>query len=119
MKRDFDLIRSILIQAEAVPAGTFPQTFNVPEGMTAQTLTEHIELMVSRGLIEGEVFSVVDGQFHVRKLTWEGHDFLDAARSDTVWKKAKEQLGKVGGSASLEIVKAVLVQITKTQLGLP
>ena len=26
----------------------------------------------------------------VRKLTWQGHEFLDAARNETIWKEAKE-----------------------------
>lgn len=54
----------------------------------------------------------------VQRLTWEGHDFLDAVRSDTVWNKTKEKVTKSVGSASLEVVKAVAEAITRASLGL-
>jgi len=75
--------------------------------------------MIEQGLIEGEVYSVSECSFDIQKLTWAGHDFLDAARNDTVWNSAKEKLISVGGSASLEILKALLVQTAKQLLGLP
>jgi hypothetical protein len=119
MKRDFDLIRSILLQVEAAPAGTYLQEVKRDDWIDGSTVAQHVALMAEYGLIEAKVASISQGRFAIGKMTWEGHDFLDAARNDTVWNKTKEHLAKVGGSASLEIVKAVLLQITRSQLGLP
>ncbi len=120
MKRDFDLIRSILLQVEAAPAGCPIDSFTLPDGADAAIFTEHLQLLFDEEMIEGEIFASGDGPvIDVRRLTWKGHDFLDAVRSDTIWKKAKEQLSKVGGSASLEIFKALLSQLVKAQLSLP
>lgn len=45
------------------------------------------------------------------KLTWEGHEFLDAAREDTRWNKAKEVAAKTG-SLTFSMLKEVLVQLS-------
>ena len=121
MKRDFDLIRSILLQAEAAyPGQPWLQAISWEgEPITAPVVAQHVAIMIEHNLIQGKVPSVQDGMFAIGSLTWQGHDFLEAARSDTVWRKAKAKLLEVGGSASLEIFKAVLLQITKAQLGLP
>jgi len=50
-------------------------------------------------------------------LTWSGHEFLDAARENGLWKQAKELVGKVGG-ASIAIWTAVLTDLVKQKIGL-
>lgn len=56
------------------------------------------------------------------RLTWLGHEFLDAARDDGRWEKAKSAISKVGGW-SFEVVKHILVELAKdaikSSLGLP
>lgn len=51
-------------------------------------------------------------------LTWEGHEFLDAARSDTVWVKATSTIGQQVGSAGIEVLKALLQATIKGMIGL-
>jgi hypothetical protein len=41
-------------------------------------------------------------------LTYAGHEFLDSARSDTVWNKAKEKLLSTSGTITLEALKVLL-----------
>jgi DNA-binding HxlR family transcriptional regulator len=119
MKRDFDLIRSVLFQVEALPAGEAITQLTVDRpGISGPMLMEHLQIMIEEGLIEGEVLSVSQCAFGIYRLTWKGHDFLDTARSDTVWHQAKEKIVKAGGSASLEVFKAVLTQIAKAHLGI-
>ena len=55
--------------------------------------------------------------FHVLRLTWAGHEFLDQVRSDTVWEKTKALVLKNTGSLSLEAVKIALPMIIKHQFG--
>ena len=40
-----------------------------------------------------------------KRLTYAGHQFLDAARSDTVWQKAKSLVAKSTGTLTLEGLK--------------
>ncbi|MFZ1073703.1 MAG: DUF2513 domain-containing protein [Verrucomicrobiia bacterium] len=50
--------------------------------------------------------------------TWDGHEFLDAARNDTIWRKAGEQIKKSGVDVTLSLLKEILNQILKQSLGL-
>ena len=110
MKRDFDLIRSILIQAEAAPAGgPWLQTISYAgEGYTAQIVAQHVALMAEYGLIEARVISVEHGAFAIGPLTWEGHDFLEAARNATAWNNVMVQVKAAGLGVTLAVVKGLL-----------
>jgi hypothetical protein len=47
------------------------------------------------------------------RLTYSGHEFLDAARSDTVWQKAKAWALKSTGTLTLEGLKLALPHVVK------
>jgi hypothetical protein len=96
-------------------------TFSAP-GYDDKTVACHVELLQEAGFIEAAVArSSREGCAviaDVDRLTWEGHDFLDSIRSDTIWSKTKAQLAQVAGSASLQVVKAVAVSLALKQFGL-
>jgi hypothetical protein len=52
-----------------------------------------------------------------KRLTWQGHDFLDAARSDTLWENAKKLTLEQTGGLSLDLLKAALLSLGKQALG--
>lgn len=52
-----------------------------------------------------------------KSLTWEGHEFLDASRSQSTWEKAKALVLSKSGTLSFELLKEALVAISKKQLG--
>jgi hypothetical protein len=54
--------------------------------ITAPTVAQHVALIAEHGLIEAKVPSVEGGSFAIGPLTWHGHDFLEAARNDSLWK---------------------------------
>jgi hypothetical protein len=54
--------------------------------------------------------------FVVRELTYSGHEFLDAARSDTLWATAKEKMMESTGALTIEGLKGVLRQEIKAVL---
>jgi hypothetical protein len=86
------------------------------EGHREEEILFHCELLVEAGLLQGQVVRGRSGErigARLEKLTWEGSDFLDVARSETKWKKAKAQIVKTGVSWTFEIVKSVLVEISK------
>src|SRR5262245_16629438 len=88
---------------------------------TAVEVVEHIALMIDAGLIEGEAYPDTrasgGGLFIVTGVTWKGHDFLDAARNDTVWNATKKRLAKAG-AWTFPIVLEVLKEEAKRHLGL-
>lgn len=79
--------------------------------------TYHTQLLLDAGFVEGRVFD--EETCVVQRLTWAGHDFLDAMRDDTVWKKAKEHVLKPGASWTFDVLKEWLKAEVKAKLGMP
>ena len=53
-------------------------------------------------------------EWQPKSLTWEGHEFLDAVRHETVWAKTKEVVKSKGGSVSFEVLKELAIQTFKS-----
>ena len=52
------------------------------------------------------------------RLTWTGHEFLDAARNDTIWHKAGDRIKKSGVDVTISLMKEILNHLLKQALGL-
>ena len=77
----------------------------------------HVFLLDDAGFIIG-IFDETAPYVSITRLTNEGHDYLDTIRDDSVWKQTKSTLGKISGSASLEVVKTIASKLALTFLGL-
>lgn len=67
---------------------------------TVQQLVEHKFLVA-------KVATGKNGRWiycEIKDITWEGHEFLNSVRSDTVWIKTKEHAQKIGVNALKELV---------------
>lgn len=121
MVRDMDVVRSILLEVESIAPGEARGGVSSLAGCDELTFAGHIELLKEVGFVEAAVAranGVGAVAARVERLTWQGHDFLDAIRSDSVWSKTKSTIAATVGSASLEVVKAVAVSIAmKAALG--
>jgi hypothetical protein len=119
VKRDVELVRSILLAVEeADPWTVTERSFPDYEPIV---VAQHVALLKEAGYLEGGIAEDssrgVAVEANVQRLTWEGHEFLDAVRSDTVWEKTKSKIADTVGSVSLEIVKAVAVSVATTAIG--
>lgn len=103
MKRDMDLLRSILFQVEAMPPYT--QNEILIEGHSNEEVCEHIRLAYESGLIEAIVHKTMPVAV-VKRLTPAGHDFLESVRSEAAWKRAKDTTIQKTGSLTFEALKA-------------
>jgi hypothetical protein len=112
MKRDADKIREIALDTEALSAGERLES-------TDPIFCAHAQWMLDAGLIDGRVTQYQSGESAavVFRLTWSGCDFLDAARSDTLWAKAKESVIKPSASWTFDILKEWLIAEIKN--GMP
>ena len=123
MKRNMDLVREILLQIEATEPGKAIK-LDTP-GNGEQETRLHVELMIEHGLVEGNAIPSGSGAAHrilactIERMTWEGHDFLDAARNDSIWKKAKEKCLEATGGLAFDMLKACLAKMGKEAIGLP
>jgi len=111
------LIRHLLSYVEGQPAGSIIEQVTVPEGTSGSAVGEHIALLVEHGLIEGEVVDVNAPLFVIQRLTWEGHDFLQAIQNDKVWNKILAKAKTLGGSMTLEIAKELGTKYLKELAG--
>ena len=116
MKRDMDLIREILLRVEQSKSPPRDIDLNIPEYNEIE-ITYHIGLMYKAGLIEAIDASTTAGNdYLITGLTWNGHEFLDASRNNTVWIKAKEYIASQGGGMTFDILKQILTKFLSDQM---
>lgn len=119
MNRDMDLIRHLLLWVESDHKHELPKT------VSREVVSYHAQLLIDAGFAEGVVAlksyrgQRTPGDFHIDRLTWSGHDFLDAARNDTIWRKAKDKIIATGSAWSFDVLKALLTHYAKANLGIP
>lgn len=116
MKRDMDLVRLILLEIEQ--SNDNPQTgicLNIPN-YTSEQISYHVTILNEAGLIDARDLSTMGSGsiWRPKRLTWLGHEFLDAARNDSIWNKAKEK----ATSMNFELFKELLLVMTRQQLEL-
>lgn len=115
MQRDMDLIRQILLDIES--AKTFIGFLDITiEGYGDKEISYHIMLLDQAGYIVAN--DTGSGGWRAVSLTWDGHEFLDTARDDTQWNKAKTMIKEKVGSTAFEIIKQVLYEMAKQAMGL-
>ena len=118
MKRDADLIRQLLLAIEHQSEPFETKDVSILDYDAAQT-AYHAALVADTGFIEGTEVSTMGGpNFHVRRMTSAGHDFLEAVRDPAVWQAVGERISAAGGGFDLEAVKEVALAMLKEELGL-
>jgi hypothetical protein len=118
MKRDMDLIRQILLRIEEKPydMGFFDVEV---EGHTESDISYHVMLLAQAGYIQAQNLSTGGGpSWKPISLTWQGHEFLEAAKNTNIWNKAKSLLKDKTGGVVFEILKQLLIEMAKAQVGL-
>lgn len=101
-ERDVELLRLILVQCEAGKLDPL-------KALDTHKVAYHVKLAAEIGWIEGKACKVNEHKFEEPYYRWfisdlnnAGHEFLSAARSDTVWKRTKENVIKPGASWTLK-----------------
>ncbi len=105
MKRDMDLFRALLLRVEEQPYGEGLGPIEV-SGYTKEQVYYHALLAQDAGLIDASF--MLGYEFVVLRLTYAGHEFLDAARQDKLWRKAKETILSNAGTLTVEALKTAL-----------
>lgn len=121
MKRDLDLIRKIILAVEDLPtASALGQPLNL-NGYSEEQIGYHSFLIVDAGLAVGLDFSASGHSgpmWQIDHLTSAGHDFADAAREDSTWRKALAIVKDKAGGLTIDVVKDVLLMIIRSGAGL-
>jgi len=107
MKREMDLIRLLLLEKEGEGSIDLSR-------YSADQINYHLALLIEANLVEGEMHypsvkhTDIPDRIFVKRITWTGHEFLDKARNDTVWNKAKEIIKSKGASISMQAITIAL-----------
>jgi hypothetical protein len=121
MVRDMDLVRRVLLAVEATPPGWGSNEALHVDGCDPTALGWHVALLVQARYLEGvEVtsFGAECPSFLNLRLTWEGHEFLDTIRHDTVWQQLKAKAAQEGGNLPIVVIRELGTQYLKKKLGL-
>jgi len=114
MKRDMDLIRLLLLDIEGEAKPDLSK-------YTEDQQTYHLALIIEAELAHGGIAENNEGYplaASATWLSWKGHEFLDAARNETIWKKAIATIKNAGASLPFPILQEILTQGIKKQLDL-
>lgn len=116
MKRDMDIVRALLLAEEGSDEAAL-------KDYSRQELAYNAVLMIDAKLVAGHAEPVIGekypSNYQIYRLTWAGHDFLDAARNETIWNKAKEKILKPSVSWTFTILLEYLKIEARRLIGLP
>lgn len=84
----------------------------------------HCDIMIQAGLLDGKLLRkglntpswILNRTVQVYDLTWEGHNFLDSIREETVWKKIKEKFADKAMQVPFEILKDLAISASRSFL---
>ena len=123
MKLENDVVREILLAIEINdedPRGWVE--LSIP-GRTPQQVAYHVQLLAEAGFIEAQDLSSSNiYDWRAKRLTFQGHEFLNTIRDPEIWRRTKEGASKIGG-ASIELLftlgRTYLKQLMQEKLGIP
>jgi len=109
MKRDWDVIREVLIEVEALDSATFDTIqYGPPSGSDTPEKDAHAILLWKSGFIAGaDAGGMAGDAVLAQELTWQGHELLDTLRSKPVWERIKSTAKEKGIELTFDTVKAL------------
>ena len=118
MKRDMDMIRDIMLQLRDA-SGPISGEQLLPNHEDRALVHYHTWLIIDAGLAEGTVADCMGGScfVSVRRLTWQGQDFLAAASDRTTWEEAVRRIKATTGEVTFQVLVKVLSEVALNTIG--
>ncbi|QPH52809.1 DUF2513 domain-containing protein [Pontivivens ytuae] len=110
MKRDEDYLRELLTEFESSSDFIVLSSLTLGASLEEKKRYYHIELLCDAGLM------LPVGETSYR-LTSQGHDFLEAVRSESRWSKIKHRAGSVTLPILYDVSVALLKEEVRNRLG--
>ncbi len=106
-----DLVRKILLELESSNRRLDSSTIRIA-GYTGEAITEHMRLLMEAGLAQGIQTYCIEHKLKwiELRLTWSGHDFVDAARNDLVWVETVTTVRSRIGGVPFEALNTLLIE---------
>jgi len=118
MKRDWELVRTILAHMESRESTARVMEADEIEGFSQEVVSYHIKLLLEAGLLDASCSKALNGPLRcwATSLTWAGHEFLDQIRSQTLWNKTKDLLKEKGIELSFDAIKMAVKVVISAML---
>lgn len=118
MRRDMDLVRSILLKVGESEGCVDARDLLCDEYNDFEQIYYHVKIMTETGLISSRtVAKRTRGHQKVRctieSITLYGNDLLNVFGNDIVWNKTKNKIQTILGDAPLEVYEHVAKEIIK------
>lgn len=113
MRLNADCVRDVMLFLEEnLELVSFLDCSNIEINYTSNDVTYTCAKLIEAGYLIGNTKVDLSGHMKViiNSITWNGHQFLDNVRSNTVWKKTKETAIKLG-SVSVSFLSNIAAQI--------
>lgn len=109
MERNWEVVRAILLRLEALGDTSSMVHAGEVAPFDFEIVGYHMQIMQEAGLIEARVSEALGGATHVfaSRLTWEGHEFLDRIRDQTLWNRVKASAREKGLAPSFDVITAI------------
>ncbi|WP_041357949.1 DUF2513 domain-containing protein [Nitrobacter hamburgensis] len=126
MKLEVDLVRQLLLHIEEHATRPISDLDSIKiDGWTKDQIDYHVVLLADAVFIEAGLHRVPDNEdpslvrviYSVRRLTYNGHEFLETVRDPAIWRKVKEK-AKAVGAMTLPAIAQIGAAYVKAQLGL-
>lgn len=108
-----DLVRKILLAIEEED-GFEGDWRPVIDGHSFEEIVYHVELMQDAGFLVVDIQRFYGGNLpsiYLRRMTWTGHEFLDAARKESLWSRAKDKTMEATGGLGFDLLREALLDL--------
>jgi len=127
MQLNYECIRALLLYFEdnlrvdshGLPKGLKVKNIDLEKEFpqfSQEEIYYNIRKLVEAGYIKLRKNDVAPRIMIVDEITLAGHEFLDASKNSSNWKKAMEFVKSKGGGITLDVLKALLIQLAKDLL---
>lgn len=109
MKRNMELCRKILFAIEEQYVDAVIVNLKI-DGYRDEEIAYNCSLLSDAGLIKSYKSQNADNHlyvYYVGALTWEGHNFIDNIREDTIWNNTKKKIKEKALPMTLEVIREI------------
>lgn len=125
MELNYDFVREVMLTCANSKNSHGPSETEIRElAANNQISTNELGFTINRlyeaGFITNKVQYASDVPVMVApgNLTWDGNEYLNNIRSNSVWSETKDKIKESGLSVSLQVLGSVASSIVKSKLGL-
>ena len=124
MKRDMDVVRDVLLAFEDSAEAVDRIDDLSISGHDRSVIWHHAMILADKGYLvdvhrdvrmSGDDYVLLVQEGAEYRLSWDGHEYLDAVRDPKIWAKTKEGAKKVG-SSSVDVLLAIARGLIKSKL---